>query len=191
MMANNSKYFAWVITIAAAFGGYALLKRGRNSNPPSLINNPEYDMSTNPNLPRGYRNNNPLNIRYSAYNNWKGKILPNTDRNNTFEQFVNIAYGYRAALALMRTYIRKYGCNTVQKIIAKWAPENENDTASYIQHVCEIANLAPDTTVTQSSRDTLTRMAYAMSIIENGNTPETREAGLPDMNIINEAWDIL
>ena len=190
-MDNNSKYYAWAITIAAAFVGYALWKRGGSSNPPSLINDPNLDMSTNPNLPRGYRNNNPLNIRYVAGNNWKGKVYPNTDRNNTFEQFVNIAYGYRAALSLMRTYIRKYGCNTVQKIIAKWAPENENNTAAYIQHVCEIANLAPDTLVAQNSRDTLTKMAYAMSIIENGNTAETREAGLPDMNIINEAWEIL
>ena len=89
-MDNNSKYYAWAITIAAAFVGYALWKRGGSSNPPSLINDPNLDMSTNPNLPRGYRNNNPLNIRYVAGNNWKGKVYPNTDRNNTFEQFVNI-----------------------------------------------------------------------------------------------------
>ena len=191
MTKENSTYLAWAITIAAVFGGYALWKRGRSSNPPSLINNPEFDMSTNQNLPRGYRNNNPLNIRYSIYNQWKGKVLPNTDRNNTFEQFVNIVYGYRAALSLMRTYIRKYGCDTVAKIITRWAPENENNTAGYISDVCEFAGLTPDTAVTKNSRDVLTKMAYAMSIIENGNTPETREAGLPDMNIINEAWDIL
>ena len=197
MAQSLSKNIAWAITFAAIGGIYLLLRRNRESNPPSLINtdletyNPEYDMSTNTNLPRGYRNNNPLNIRYNAGNAWKGKVLPNTDRNNTFEQFIDLAYGYRAALSLMRTYIRKYGCDTVRKIITKWAPPSENNTDDYIQHVCEFSGLTPETTLARNDRDKLCKMAYAMSIIENGNTPETRAAGLPNMDIINEAWKLL
>ena len=154
-------------------------------------------MSTNQNLPRGYRNNNPLNIRFNAVNAWKGKVLPNTDKNNTFEQFINLAYGYRAALSLLRTYIRKYKCDTVAKIITKWAPPTENNTQGYINNVCNIVHtnfgvqLTPDTTLATSDRATLCEMAYAMSIIENGNTAETKAAGLPNINIINEAWKLL
>lgn len=154
-----------------------------------------YDMQPNVYLPRGYRNNNPLNIRKSA-NLWKGKVYNNTD--GAFEQFVSLPYGYRAALATMRTYIRKYGLNTVAKIIGRWAPENENNTSKYIADVCSIANLTPDTIVARNSKDILTRMAYAMSIIENGTKEiggQYRDLmetyGLPNMDIINEGWELL
>lgn len=135
-------------------------------------------------LPRGYRNNNPLNIRINPHNQWKGKVIPSKDK--AFEQFVGMEYGYRAALSLLRTYIRKYGCNTVAKIITRWAPENENNTQAYIHSVCKFADLTPDLAVKTTDRDTLTKMAYAMSIVENGSVP-----GYPDMEIINKGWDLL
>lgn len=154
------------------------------------------DMSINPKLPRGYRNNNPLNIRYSIWNAWKGKVLPNLDANNTFEQFASLQHGYRAALVTMRNYIKKYGCNTVEKIISRWAPANENNTSAYIKHVCEIADLQPTQTVAINDRDTLTKMAYAMSIIENGTKDAEGNSlsasyGLPNMEIINQAWEMI
>ena len=193
MISKQTKY-AWAITAVALVTSFVLLRR-RSSNPPSLINT-DYDMSTNQKLPRGYRNNNPLNIRFNAGNAWKGKVLPNTDKNNTFEQFINLAYGYRAALSLLRTYIRKYGCNTVAKLITRWAPPTENNTNGYINHVCEFVSdlgtpITADTTLATTDRDKLCKIAYAMSIVENGITPETKAAGLPNMEIINEAWKLL
>lgn len=145
-------------------------------------------MTTDSNLPRGYRNNNPLNIRISR-NAWKGKINPSGD--SAFEQFVSMPYGYRAALVLMRNYIKNYNCDTVSKIINRWAPPTENNTLKYVADVCSIAELTPDTVVSRDDKDTLTRMAYAMSIIENGNTEYTRMLGLPSMEIINEAWRLI
>lgn len=145
-------------------------------------------MTTDPKLPRGYRNNNPLNIRISS-NAWKGKVTPNTD--GAFEQFVSMPYGYRAALATMRTYITKYGLNTVSKIITRWAPANENNTLGYIKHVCDYTGLTPDTIVNRNDRDTLTKMAYGMSLVENGNKEYTRLLGLPNMDIINQGWELL
>ena len=186
-MTNSSK-IAIGVTLLALGGAIWLLRRGRNTTPSLIYNNEEYDMRTDKNLPRGYRNNNPLNIRISS-NAWKGKVTPNTD--GVFEQFINQAYGYRAALATMRTYIRKYGLNTVAKIIERWAPQNENNTLAYIKHVCEWADLTPDTEVTVNDRDTLTKMAYAMSLVENGNKDYTRALGLPNMEIINEGWRLL
>ena len=149
-------------------------------------------MSTNNDLPRGYRNNNPLNIRYSQFNAWKGKVA-NTD--GTFEQFIDMAYGYRAALYLLRKYIRQ-GHNTVAKIISRWAPENENNTTAYIDHVCEFAGLTRDTLVDPNDKDTLVAMVRAMSIIENGTTDKkgrnlASSYGLPNMNAINEGWRLL
>lgn len=151
-------------------------------------------LNVNSKLPRGYRNNNPLNIRLNAANAWKGKITPNTD--GAFEQFSDMAYGYRAALYLLRKYI-KQGYTTIGSIITRWAPPSENNTNSYINHVVNIMNdtfgrnVTPFDAISSSDADSLCQMAYAMSIIENGNTELTRTYGLPNMDAIKEGWRLL
>ena len=191
---------AWAITLLAAFGGVWLLKRSRQSNTPSLINNnsvsnyyPQYDMSTNEYLPRGYKNNNPLNIRITN-TDWQGKVTPNTD--GAFEQFIDMAHGYRAALITLRNYIKKYGLNTVRQMITRWAPPSENNTESYITNVCQNSGLTADETIDMNDRDKLTRMVYAMSISENGYRDKAgnniaQRYDLPNMNIINEGWRLI
>ena len=78
MASNSSKYSAWAITLFAA-AAYLIMRRDKQSNPQSLINYdklyPETDMAQNELLPRGYRNNNPVNIRISS-NKWAGKVSP-------------------------------------------------------------------------------------------------------------------
>lgn len=133
--------------------------------------------------PRGYRNNNPLNIRYSTSNDWKGKVLPNTD--GTFEQFTSMAYGYRAALKLIRNYINA-GYNTVAKVIRRWAPANENNTEKYITDVCYISgNFTPETVLDPNNKEQLTWLAYCMAIVENGT------AILPNSQEIEQGWNML
>lgn len=83
-------------------------------------------------LPRGLRNNNPLNIRRSC-NVWVGKKKRVTDPE--FEQFESIRYGFRAAFRIIYTYYHGYDLKTVRELISRWAPENENDTAQYISTV--------------------------------------------------------
>jgi hypothetical protein len=78
-------------------------------------------------MPRGLRNNNPLNIRHSA-DRFRGEIA-GTDK--SFKTFSSLAYGYRAAFVILGTYLSQ-GCNTIEKIISRWAPPAENDTESYI-----------------------------------------------------------
>lgn len=182
---DKSTKIAWGITLGAIVAG-ALLERYSRTQSTHTYQNFANNMDVN--LPRGYRNNNPLNIRISS-NKWRGKVSPNTD--GSFEQFLTMQYGYRAALATMRTYIRKYGLNTVAKIIGRWAPTNENNTNKYIQDVCRITNFPQDMKVGVNDKDTLTAMAYAMSIIENGNNDYTRSKGLPNLEIINQAWEML
>lgn len=177
-------------SLLLAFAGFLLMRRGQQSTP----YHSQYDMSTNPNLPRGYRNNNPLNIRYSEQNNWLGKVTPNTD--GAFEQFSDMAYGYRAALYLLRKYIRN-GENTISRIIQKWAPPAENYTQNYIDHVVAFVRelgypyITPTTVIEANDAELLQKIAYAMSIVENGTSAETKAAGLPDMNIIKEGWRLL
>ena len=134
-------------------------------------------------LPRGYRNNNPLNIRYNSANKWQGKVANNTD--GTFDQFVAMEYGYRAALKLIRNYIQKDGLATVAEIISKWAPNTENNTAGYIQRVIGINQWTPAKVIDPYSKDDMCDLVYAMAIVENGNTI------LPDYKQIWTGWSIL
>ena len=65
-------------------------------------------------IPRGIRNNNPLNIRIG--NTWLGEVADPSDP--SFEQFVSMQYGVRAACVLLRRYIRHYKRQTIQAIIS-------------------------------------------------------------------------
>ena len=83
-------------------------------------------------LPRGLRNNNPLNIRRS-HNNWVGLRRVQTDPE--FVQFETMRYGFRAAFKILHAYYHVYDLKTVREILTRWAPENENNTARYISTV--------------------------------------------------------
>lgn len=195
MRASKSQYIALAIT-AAATVAYFWMRRKNKTQTASVLNN-DMDMNTFNSLPRGYRNNNPLNIRYNVNNKWLGKVTPNTDKNNAFEQFITMPYGYRAALYLLRKYIKSYGCNTISKIIQKWAPPTENYTQGYITSVCNLIktnfgrSVGADTAISANSSQLLCEMAYAMSIVENGITAETKAAGLPNMEAIQDGWNLL
>ena len=94
-------------------------------------------------LPRGIRNNNPLNIRRTAKDQWKGLRAHQTDA--SFCQFESLDYGWRAAFYLLtRTYYHKYRLFTIRAIINKWAPPQENLTATYIQNVSRLTGIPPD-----------------------------------------------
>lgn len=134
-------------------------------------------------LPRGYRNNNPLNIRISAANKWQGEVEHNTD--GSFEQFVAMEYGYRAALKLIRNYITKDGLTTVAQIISKWAPNNENNTSGYINRVCNTNGWVPAKVIDAYNAQDMADLVYAMAIVENGNTI------LPDYTQIYKGWALL
>ena len=140
-------------------------------------------MQNDPRLPRGYRNNNPLNIRFNSHNNWTGKILPNTD--GVFEQFRTPEYGYRAALKLIQNYI-KAGTNTVAAIISKWAPNNENNTTNYINRVCTMTQFVPSTVLSANDKESLCKLVYAMAIVENGIV-----SSQPVMAEIEDGWSML
>ena len=116
-------------------------------------------------LPRGIRNNNPLNIRRTAKDQWKGLRAQQTDA--SFCQFESLEYGWRAAFYLLtRTYYHKYRLYT----ISKWAPPQENLTATYIANVSRLTGIPPDEPIGIPS-DQPTRwmkLGIAMAIQENG-----------------------
>ena len=84
-------------------------------------------------LPRGMRNNNPLNVRLYPNSSWVG--MKENQEDLAFVQFTTLVYGYRAALIIIgRTYYKR-GWNTVEAILTHFAPASENNTKAYINTV--------------------------------------------------------
>lgn len=132
-------------------------------------------------IPRGYRNNNPLNIRISN-ENWLGKVSPNTD--GTFEQFSEIKYGYRAAIKTLRSYYHKHNLRTIRQIVNRWAPagDGNNNPASYAANVAQRSGIAADQSISWD-KDTITKIVYGMAISECGLSPYL------DMDEIEAGWN--
>ncbi|CAK3123198.1 Structural protein P5 [Vibrio crassostreae] len=119
-------------------------------------------------LPRGVRNNNPLNIRESKGDKtqWKGEALLNTDE--AFEEFTNPAFGFRAGARILRSYQRQ-GIRNLTGIINRFAPSHENDTKAYISHVSRWAEVSPLDVLDLDNDELLARLLHAMSRMEVGN----------------------
>ena len=119
-------------------------------------------------IPRGIRNNNPLNIRRSK-DKWKGMRAVQSDAQ--FCQFESLEWGWRAAFWLLtRTYYHKYRLFTIRAIVQKWAPAIENNTQEYIANVSRLTGIDPDEPIgIPSERPARWMMVgVAMAIQENG-----------------------
>ena len=115
-------------------------------------------------VPRGIRNNNPLNIRIG--NTWLGERMNPTD--SEFEEFVSIEYGYRAAFCVLRRYIRRYHKNTITAIVSTWAPSTENNTQRYIDFVAGKLQISPSDIIDYGDKDMMVRLVAAMQQMECG-----------------------
>ena len=111
------------------------------------------------------RRNNPGNIRHSAVR-WQGEVTPPGD---TFCSFSTLEMGCRAMLKLLRRYINVKKRKTIRKVIALWAPPEENNTSAYIDYVARSMDVHPDDTLC-ADRDTLIALATAMTRVEHGKS---------------------
>ena len=118
-------------------------------------------------MTRGYRNNNPGNIRKTS-SVWIGQVLPGDDQD--FCTFSSIAYGYRAMFVLLQNYIDK-GFDTVEKIINRWAPSSENNSQAYILHVVQLSGIPAGQVIAYSDGETIKKLVAAISYHENGTSP--------------------
>ena len=133
-------------------------------------------------MPRGMRNNNPGNIEKSS-SQWKGKVPPDKNTDDRFEQFTAYVWGVRAMIRLIRdTYMITNGLQTIEEIITKYAPGHENDTFSYIQAVSNQSGYLAGEHLTPGY-DELIKIIPAMAYHENG-----RDAISDEM--FQRAWEL-
>lgn len=177
-----------VAALGAAVAGWAVWKliskigeKPKTENNTTMSNNAN---TSNQDLTLGYRNNNPLNIRYYAKNNWLGRLIPNTD--GVYEQFIEMPYGYRAAAFLLRKYITEQGLNTIDLIVNKWAPEGDgkNNPDAYAKSVSMTTGYSRSKVLTATAKE-IKDLLYAMAIVENGRNP------LPNKNDIDLGYKLL
>ena len=94
-------------------------------------------------LPRGIRNNNPLNIEHSR-SKWQGMKDEQTD--SRFVQFKSMTWGIRAAFKTLQSYRTKHKCYNLKQFIYRWCPPTEkgNDTKGYVEFVSRLSGISPD-----------------------------------------------
>ncbi len=116
-------------------------------------------------MTRGYRNNNPLNMRHDN-DRWQGEVVPSQD--GAFKQFETMAWGYRAAFKLLHNYQKNNGCRILSDFINRWAPPSENNTSAYVSTVAKRAGLSDVSEIDTLKGDTMRAVVSAMSYVENG-----------------------
>ena len=123
---------------------------------------------------RGIRNNNPGNIRVSK-DQWEGM----TGDDGAFVTFDSPESGVRALGKNLLSYGRQ-GYDSIEKIINRWAPPNENDTKAYIDSVVAATGIPATQSLDLSDPDTLSSLAQAISFHETGSRydPEVYQKGV-------------
>lgn len=110
--------------------------------------------------PRGIRNNNPGNIEYGPF----AKRYGATGSDGRFAIFPTMEAGQAAERALLGGYLSS-GTDTVRKVINKWAPSSENNTAAYVAAVAKQMGVSPDQALNSSH---VAALAEAINSHENG-----------------------
>jgi hypothetical protein len=122
-------------------------------------------------LPRGIRNNNPMNIRIG--NDWQGEKVPLLEKQ--FEVFTSPVFGIRAGAKLLRNYQLNNNLNTIREVLNKYAPNSENKTDSYIAHVSELTGFGADNYLQLQDAQVLASVVSAIIKHENGFNPYSTE----------------
>ena len=131
---------------------------------------------------RGWRNNNPGNIRNGP--KWNGLRAIQTDPD--FSQFTSPEFGIRALAKLLVNYQTKYRTTTIRLIIERYAPGVENDTEAYVQYVSRMVSTKPDLGYRLTNKTLLADLVMAIISFECGVQPYSREIIMRGVNL---AWN--
>ena len=121
-------------------------------------------------MTRGEINNNPGCIRIVPGVSWDGQSPTQTD--GAFVQFTDPVYGIRAMARILISYSQR-GINTVQAVINRWSPPNENNSIAYVTAVCASCAVEPLQRISIISM--LPQLIAAIIEHENGEMIYTQE----------------
>ena len=114
-------------------------------------------------VPRGIRNNNPLNIEAGAFTQGQPGFVGSDNR---FAKFETPQQGLQAANNLLDVYRDKHGLNTVAGIVGRWAPASDgNNVSAYAANVANKLGIGPNDPIPPEMRP---RLIEAMGQHENG-----------------------
>jgi hypothetical protein len=133
----------------------------------------EATMTVQTMLPRGIRNNKPLNIRLVPDNRWQGRVPPRLNSDHAFEQFEDPVMGLRAAAVLLIAHYDRRHLDTIRKLVQVWAPPSENDTEAYARFVARASGIGIDEPLDLHDYRCLKPILTAMIRVENGRQPYT------------------
>ena len=126
-------------------------------------------------MTRGLRNNNPGNLRPGG-GDWLGLVGydPAAGGPDSYLVFDTVDHGLRAMAITLANYQRHHGINTVNGIIARYAPAADgNPEAAYAGFVAGRLGIAPDQQFDVIGR--LPDLMAAMISFEQGFNPYSRE----------------
>lgn len=119
---------------------------------------------------RGIRNNNPGNLKRNGVD-WIG--LSDIQNDPVFFQFKTPFYGIRALAKTLLNYYEIHDLTTVQEIIGRWAPPEENVTSEYVTYVAHRVGLDPNEYISINRR--IFKLVSAVIQYENGSNPFSDE----------------
>lgn len=122
------------------------------------------NVSNSSGYPRGIRNNNPLNIKYNAGNNWKGQIGKDS---GGFVVFASPVFGFRAAYKILKSYAAK-GTRTLGAVCAKWSPDPVGLSGAYATNVSRLSGFPISGVIPLGDHVTTAKILKAMNAQENG-----------------------
>ncbi len=120
-------------------------------------------------LPRGLRNNNPLNIEAGGFTQGQPGFAGSDGR---FARFQSPDQGMQAANTLLDSYAKR-GLTTPAAIVGRWAPSSDgNNVKAYAADVASKLGIGPNDPITPSMRP---QLIAAMAAHENGQAmdPQT------------------
>jgi hypothetical protein len=138
-------------------------------------------------LPRGIRNNNPGNIRIGS-SKWDGQRVMQSDPD--YVEFEDPVFGLRALMRVLLVYRAKYGLDTVESLINRFAPPKENATDNYIYCVAKALSVKRTCPIDLTARPVLAALAAAITRQENGKPPEDRPPGWYAQEVYARAADL-
>ena len=120
-------------------------------------------------MTRGQTCNNLMNIMTTPAFTWQGEIKPTSDLDGFLATFDTIENGIRAGAIDLLAYYLQDGCDTIQKIITRYAPSGDNPTANYILFVASHCGVDPGAEIDVTDNTFLQGLCRAIICFEQGS----------------------